>query len=422
MRWNYPLAAAISIAIAGAGKVQAQQHIFNTQADSVYQAMAQRNAALLLPLLDDSCHIGNLPRGINPRLIPAILEKFPAVTGYRLLKAVPDSTGTMVALELQYQTGKTGSPGYHVNTQGKIDVLNIIKNATIAGAEKPTLRITEAPDSLSVPFDFRNGLIYVKGAVDGREGWFLLDTGSPEMILNRQYFTDSLLPMPADMGYTGINGRMQDVLIRRMRCLQVGAFTLRNFAAMVMPEPEADYEDGLPVLGSIGYNTIRDFEICFRMEQRSLLLIKTDTAGNYTNSNIQQPPVKHTASFEMRRHIPVVIMKVGENALRMGIDCGAANNVLFTAKKALVVPWMEQWDEVSMIGQEGVSTQVERASMKQATIGSLELRNMLTLITDNNMQYNAAADKTALDGLLGTEFLKSNITSLNFRKKLVYFR
>lgn len=423
MKLNYTWAAALGIVLSGTGKIQAQQQHFTEKTDSVYQALAQHNTALMLPLLDDSCRIGNLPRGINARLIPAILEKFPAVTGYRILKAEPDSTGTLVSLELQYQTGKAGTPSYHINRQGKIDELNIIKNATIAGAAKPVaLRQLEAPDTLSVPFDFRNGLIYIKGAVDGREGWFLLDTGSPEMILNRQYFTDSLLPMPAEMGYTGINGRMEGVNIRRMRNLQVGAFTLRNFVAMVMPEPEADYEDGLPVLGSIGYNTIRDFEVCFRMQQRNLLLIKTDSLGNYTAASVQQPPVKYAAPFEMRRHIPVVMMNIGEHALRMGIDCGAANNVLFTSKKALAAPWMDQWDEVSMVGQEGAGVWVDRANLKLAEIGPVEFTNMLTLITDNNMQYDAATDKTALDGLLGTEFLKCYNTSLNFRKKQVYFR
>lgn len=423
MKLNYPLVAVCCIAAFCSGKATAQQNEFCAKTDSVYQALMQRSSSLLLPLLDDSCSIGNLPRGINPQLIPAILEKFPALTGYRWLKVETDSTGTLVSMELLYQTGKTGNPTYHVNAKGKIDQLNIIKNASVAGGgARPAARLLDAPDTLRVPFAFRSGLIYIKATLDGREGWFLLDTGSPEMILNRQYFSDSLLPLPGDAGYTGINGRIQDVMMRRMRRLQLGAFTLQNFGAMVMLGQEEDYEDGLPVLGSIGYNTIRDFEVCFQMQQRNLLLIKTDSAGNYTAAGLQQAPVLYTAPFEMRRHIPVVIMTVGEQQLRMGIDCGAANNVLFAAKKEAVMPFMEQWEKVSMTGQEGVSIPVERAYLKQSKIGMLTLGRMLTVVTGNNMDYKAAVDKTALDGLLGTEFLQLYTTSLNFRKKQVYFR
>lgn len=423
MKLIFPLAAAIFMAVIGTGKVYAQAPVFREKTDSVYQALAQHNAALLLPLLDDSCRISNLPRGMNARLIPAILEKYPALSGYRLVGTEADAAGVCVTMELQYAGGKTGNPTYHVNSKGLIDELAIIKNASVSsGAEKSAVRVVEAPDTLSIPFAFQKGLLYVKAAVDGREGWFLLDTGSPEMILNRAYFSDSLMPVPGDNSYTGINGRMEDVMVRRMRHFQLGAFTLRNFAAMVMPDANEAFADGLPVLGSIGYNTIRDFEVCFRLQQGNLLLIKTDSAGNYASGEIQLPPVKQMASFEMRRHIPVVVMTVGEHSLRMGIDCGAANNVLFMAKKELVMPWMEQWDEVSLIGQEGVSNMVERAYLKLATIGTLPFKNMLTIVTDNNMQYNAATDKTALDGLLGIEFLKCYTTSINFRKKQVYFR
>ncbi|NJL76119.1 MAG: hypothetical protein HC892_14990 [Saprospiraceae bacterium] len=38
-------------------------------------------------------------------------------------------------------------------------------------------------------FELRQGMILVEGDIDGQRGWFILDTGSPGLVLNKRYFS-----------------------------------------------------------------------------------------------------------------------------------------------------------------------------------------------------------------------------------------
>lgn len=395
-------------------------------ADSVFKALETRNPSLLLPLLDDSCNISNLPKGMNDKIIPAILEKYPPVTGYTINSTIPEAAGIRVKLDMTYASGKTGRPDFVLNAGGRIVELIIIKGASISNggnARSIGVRELRAPDSLSVPLVQRNGLLYIKASLDGRNGLFLLDSGSPEMILNKAYFSDSLQPMPEQGGaVTGINGEMKDVMRRRMNLFTMGGMQLCNFQAMVMPENVEQDDAAMPFLGSIGYNTLKDFEWSFLLKESRLLLIRTDSAGNYLNTALQLPAAKYTAAVNMRRHIPVLQMKIGAETYRMGIDCGASNNVVFAARRAAVSAAMNNLQQTTLVGQEGTVTSVEQGTILHAYAGPVDFANMLTVITENNMAYSDDAAKTDIDGLLGTPFLECYITTVNYKKKQVSFR
>ncbi|HSF52525.1 MAG TPA: hypothetical protein VLA71_02180, partial [Algoriphagus sp.] len=58
------------------------------------------------------------------------------------------------------------------------------------------------PPITSVSFQIRRNLIIVKGSLDGREGFFILDTGASEVILNNRIFDGR----PTEKKFYGIDG------------------------------------------------------------------------------------------------------------------------------------------------------------------------------------------------------------------------
>lgn len=394
----------------------AQHRSYSDIADSVYAALNKHDAGFILPLLDDSCQISSLPKGMNARMVPMLLNKYPSVQAYKIVAISKETAGTRVQLEVMYETGKAAYPDFLLNQQWHITELNVVKAASL----NQRRLVLSAPDTLQVPLLQIQGRLYVKAEADGRKGLFLLDTGSPDMILNRTYFNDSLQLVSAS-GTESANGvRGDGILTRRMSSFTLGRMKLTNFSAFVMNTGIAGEAEGLPFLGSIGYNMMREFEWRFDLAASRLTLVKTDETGDYISQQYRLATMKYMGAIEMRRHAPVVVIALGDALLRMAIDCSAGSSIFFARTKNEVLPLMEQVNETAA-AQEGVPVNGIQGILPKVLIGNLEFNNMPASIEHGSFPYDDADNATPVSGVLGTAFLSCYKTAINLKKKLIYF-
>ena len=397
-----------------------QHRSYSDIADSVYAALDKHDAKFLLPLLDDSCRISSLPKGINSRMIPLLLNKYPSVQAYKIVAITKEAGGMRIQLEVMYETGKAAYPNFLLNPQWKITELNVVKTASLNRSHLG-MRLLTAPDSLTLPLLQIQGHLYVQAEADGRKGLFLLDTGSPEMIVNRSYFNDSIRLLPAS-GAEALNGvRGDGVLTRKMSGFTLGKMKLSNFSAFVMNTGVAGEVDGLPFLGAIGYNILRDFEWRFDLEAGKLTLIKTDDNGEYTSQQYRPSAMKYLGAIEMKKHVPVMVITVGETSYRMGIDCSVGDNIFFARHKSELLPFLTGVAPATA-AQEGVPVNGIQGILTKAVIGALTFSNMPVSIETGRFAYDDTDAAAPLDGLLGLAFLQCYKTAINLKKKMVYFR
>jgi hypothetical protein len=375
MKW---LSLFVSVSISFFTVCYAQTRSYSDIADSVYAALDKREARFILPLLDDSCRISNLPKGMNTRMIRLLLNKYPRVQAYKIVAINKEAAGTRVQLEVMYETGKAAYPDFLLNPEWYITELNVVKTASLNRSHLG-MRSLAAPDTLTVPLLQVQGRLYVKAEADGRKGYFLLDTGSPDMIVNRTYFNDSIRLVPAS-GAESLNGvRGDGILTRKMSSFTLGRMKLSNFSAFVMNDGIAGEVDGLPFLGAIGYNILRDFEWRFDIAAGKLTLVKTDDNGEYTSQQYRPAAMKYMGALEMRRQVPVIVMTVGDASFRMGIDCSVGNNIFFARNKSAILPFLKRVGSATA-EQEGVPVTGIQGTLTKAVIGALEFSNMPTSI------------------------------------------
>lgn len=396
--------------------VYAQHRSYSDIADSVYAALNKHDANFIFPLLDDSCQISSLPKGMNARMIPLLLDKYPPVQAYKIVAINKEAAGTRVQLEVMYETGKAAYPDFLLNQQWHITELNVVKTASL----NQRRLVLSAPDTLQIPLLQIQGRWYIKAEADGRKGLFLLDTGAPDMILNRTYFNDTLQLVSAS-GSESANGvRGDGILTRRIGSFTMGRMKLSNFSAFVMNTGLAGEAEGLPFLGSIGYNVIREFEWRFDINAAKLTLVKTDETGDYISQQYRLAAMKYMGAIEMRRHVPVVVIAVGDALFRMGIDCSAGSTVFFARSKNDILPFMEQVNEAAA-AQEGIPASGIQGVLSKALIGGIEFNRMPASIEHGSFPYDGADNTAPVNGLLGTAFLSSYKTVINLKKKLIYF-
>ncbi len=136
----------------------------------IVKLLNEKNSSGLLHLMADSCTIGNLPKGNNEQILPAILKNFSPIKQYKINS---DSSlvngGRIIRLSVVYGDDKKGSPSFSFNRDGQVVNLGIIKARMTAD---PTEALDRAmsqaikPDTLRVPFRLENGLIYVSATLN----------------------------------------------------------------------------------------------------------------------------------------------------------------------------------------------------------------------------------------------------------------
>ena len=72
---------------------------------------------------------------------------------------------------------------------------------------------------------------------------------------------------------------------------------------------------------------IKDYDVLFDYENKLINLIQPDKFDAYRTENLKDFDVE-VVPMSLSGHIPIIEVKIGEETLKMGIDCGAEYNLI----------------------------------------------------------------------------------------------
>ncbi len=271
----------------------------------------------------------------------------------------------------------------------------------------------QSPDSTVIPFTLYKGLIFIEAHIGEKKGIFMLDTGAPSIFLNSYRFDDL---EETDLVVTGINGQIK-AHSKRINQLIVNDVTWSNFDAVAVDLIHLEQVCKRQLLGLLGYNAFKDFELMIDYQNQELTLFKLDNKGNRLQLTTSQPV--HTGQLKMSKHLATVEAKINEFTLKLGIDTGAQTNLLHKKWNKKLYSHFLTYQKVRVDGAIKSTTQNSKGLFDKMTICEKPFQRMKTLLTDLshfNDNYHIK-----LDGLLGYEFLAKSKFSINFKKKELYF-
>lgn len=298
--------------------------------------------------------------------------------------------------------------------------------ATARPADPPGwgLTLTESewagPNIVRIPFTLTGAVITVRARVDTIEGNFFFDTGASGLLLNYRYFGNNT--GPAQTGGGGVTGKVE---VRGNT--RVDTFRFDNLLATGIPAELIDFTHienmkKIDLVGLIGYSVFKDYEILFDYEASLIVLIRLNADGGQAEA-LPRWEYKPAGGADIRSagHIAVVWLKFeGGKDKKFGLDSGAEQNLMSntTGKKFLQANF-EIRKRVKLRGTGNQSLEVLSGTLRNATIDTVHLKPMATLLT--NMSEINAAWQTDLDGVLGYEFLSQRPVSVNHRKRRLTF-
>jgi len=271
-----------------------------------------------------------------------------------------------------------------------------------APAQKQALRVSERWGEV-IPIEWAQGLMLVEARVDGVTGTYILDTGSPYLILHEENLpgknTTEMLSVVSDY----------KVRTKKIDEFSWVGISKRNLEAVVMDMHHLRQAYQRPIDGIIGYQLLADRKILIDAQNGYLLIVP---AGEEVRHPYARPALSF--SLSMQQHLPVLKMKVGAKLRYFGLDSGCSQNLIAEAVLAdLPEAEYQKVRELEVYGFTAEPRLFPLVRVRSVQWSSLPSSGMEFLATDFSRFISSGLN---LDGLLGYPFFKDKILSIDYSK------
>ncbi len=267
--------------------------------------------------------------------------------------------------------------------------------------------------SLDIPLKKVGRIFLIEATVDSMTGNFIFDTGAPGLILNSTYFRD--LDKVYNQTGGGITGANQELSRKKIEKLEIGELYFNKLYATVTNLGHIENKKGVKILGLIGVNLLKEFELIIDFNEAIMNISRLDKSGE----RMEPSPMEciPTVSHKIKVINNVILMKgqIGDKKLSFCLDTGAETNVLEIGLPDRIVNTVAINRRSVLHGTGQASSEVLYGSMTDFRIDNTALQGMNAVLTDLS-QLNAMYGMQ-IDGMLGYDFFKQGVIRMNLKKK-----
>lgn len=264
------------------------------------------------------------------------------------------------------------------------------------------------------PFKLIGNTILIQATIDDNLGYCILDSGSPNLILNARHFKNKRTEA-TNFHSADLTGSGTQPLGKTRAHLEVGNIKRRNQEAFLIDLSSIEKSKKIDILGVIGYKFLKHFEVVLDFQQKEITLFGLDKGGE---RELKTPLHIHPAQIidlKKSRHFLYLEANVNEETIKLGLDCGAEKSIL--GKGALqkfqgnFIPSYA----ASLVSFNGKESGVDVGSVKEVFIGKIQLDHFEVMLMDlSSINRNLV---TPLDGLLGNAFFSKKKIAINYKKQ-----
>jgi len=294
-----------------------------------------------------------------------------------------------------------------------ITYLSVTSQTTLAYLATPTTRLVSSEIEYTrgfreVPIKIERGKILIEASVDGEQGYLILDTGSPGMVINKK-------PIAGNDEMAFSVSRELQIQTTYVDQLSWGGIDRIGLEALAVDLGHLEASLGHNILGMLGYDMLADLTLIIDFPNQKLLLKPVDQG---TILRTWSP--KFSVPFELEYHLPVVEAVINGQALRLGVDTGTGSNLMSSELiEGSLASHFTLQDKERLQGLDQQVDLVEAGVMESIQLGGEVIEQPRFLSTD--LAPLREATGLNIDGLLGYEFFKNYKCSIDFQSKRIYF-
>ncbi|MEM6720851.1 MAG: hypothetical protein AAF611_16085 [Bacteroidota bacterium] len=271
-----------------------------------------------------------------------------------------------------------------------------------------------------IPFKVIDQLIVVEAEFLNKKGNFIIDTGAERLILNKVHFPKGKRLTKKRKEMTGVTRIVDQPYERKLSEFILHNLNLKNKKSDVIDLSHIEKSKKMHLLGIIGYNILKDYEVFIDLYLNQITLSRVDKRGNKLDDKVYAEEVSDTLDFDLRKHTIVVSGFVNNEKVRFALDTGAEFNQLNKKIDKKILEKFRPIKHLSMVGAGNKKIRVLAGKLYDFRLNErIGVGPMYTIVT--NLRKMSEAYGTYVDGVIGYEFLKYKRTIINYKKEKLYF-
>ena len=178
---------------------------------------------------------------------------------------------------------------------------------------------------LAIPLKNAGRLFMIEAIIDNQSGNLIFDSGATGLVMNRTYFRKYVKTNVQNSN--GITGPVAEVESINLGKVNISGLTFTKIPASLADLGHIENRRGVKVLGLIGFEYLRDFEIVIDASNNELQLHKIDLQGNRVSETAKSFQPDISQPFEVFKNVVFLKGTIGGKILRFCLDTGAETNV-----------------------------------------------------------------------------------------------
>jgi hypothetical protein len=280
--------------------------------------------------------------------------------------------------------------------------------------------LKEDSSSCVIPFNKVGNLILVKAKADSTEGNFILDTGSPYLVLNVVYFRNYPVTVASDENHTSISGVNDAVTKTTVKQFSFGTLKYYWEKADLIDLGHIENSKGVKILGLIGLSLLQQCEVIIDYSQSLIYLhrIGKKEAKNYRSEQLNDASLYTTIPIIIEDQKIIAKTEMAGKKLQFMLDSGSETNILDSRLSDKVFDQVDITGRINVRGTGNALIEALQGNLKGMKLGSENLENLPVLIT--NLDRTCFSNGSCINGVLSLEFLPLKKIGFNFVTRKMY--
>jgi len=264
----------------------------------------------------------------------------------------------------------------------------------------------------TLPIKLVDKLILIEGTVDDKSGYFILDLGVTDIVLNSRYYKGVKDKSTDAFGINGTLSSVQTIWVRP----NFGGIQWKRRLAHIISLRHLEEAKGKRILGLIGGKFFHHYQLLIDLSKMEIEIERDTTSDTIELVSGQFTEPDAIIPFKYKGGMPWIEIRIASTPFKFGLDTASEFSLMHKKYLPFVEDILFNRRQVVSRGISATTKKVLTGKLSQLEVGTLSCYPMSTLFTDMTIINRNLAGAT-LDGLLGFDFLRQFKVLVDYHRK-----